>query len=356
VSVPLLYPLLLQPRLVGAIWGGDALVARYGKPGDATARLGESWECWDENRIANGAYAGKSIAELRPQLGADLLGNLDPTEIFPILTKIIDARASLSVQVHPNDAYAQRVEHQRNGKTECWYVLEAEPGAEIVLGWNRQMSRAEYERRVADGSLSDVLRRVAVKRGNAFYLPAGTLHAIGAGIVIFETQQASDLTYRIFDWNRLGSDGKPRELHVQKAADVLDYSRSHAGAIAQLDYAADGIEHTAIIADPHFTVERVSLGAEPHALATEGRPLILMALAQAVRLQCAGNTTDLEPYRTALVPAGVGTMHVRADATAPLMVVTPPARADAMEERLSTAGLPNADIGGFLRQFQPPPA
>ena len=140
-----------------------------------------------------------------------------------MLTKIIDAREALSVQVHPDDAYAQRVEHQPNGKTECWYVLDCEPGAELVLGWTRDTTRDEYERRVADGTLGDILRRVPVTPGDAFYLPAGTLHAIGAGIQLFETQQASDLTYRIFDWNRVGADGKPRELHVQKAGDVLDF-------------------------------------------------------------------------------------------------------------------------------------
>ena len=135
-----------------------------------------------------------------------------------MLTKIIDARKPLSVQVHPDDAYAQRVEHQPNGKTECWYVLACEPGAELVLGWTRDTTRDEYERRVADGTLAEILRRVPVAPGDAFYLPAGTLHAIGAGIQLFETQQASDLTYRIFDWNRVGNDGKPRQLHVDKAA------------------------------------------------------------------------------------------------------------------------------------------
>ncbi|MFN2448829.1 MAG: type I phosphomannose isomerase catalytic subunit, partial [Candidatus Baltobacteraceae bacterium] len=203
-----LYPLVLKPKLAPAIWGGDALVKRFGKEGDQNALLGETWECWDANGVENGAFAGRTVAQLREQLGAALLGDLDPAQIFPILTKIIDARASLSVQVHPGDAYAQRIEHQRNGKTECWYVLDAQDGAQLAMGWMEDTTREEYERRVADGSLGDILNRVPVKAGDAFYIPAGTLHAIGAGITIFETQQASDLTYRIFDWNRLGADGK----------------------------------------------------------------------------------------------------------------------------------------------------
>ena len=159
-----LYPYVLEPKLTAAIWGGDALVTRYGKPGDRAQALGESWECWDENRVANGALAGKTLGELRAELGDALTGPIDPARTFPVLTKIIDAREPLSVQVHPDDAYAQRVEHQPNGKTECWYVLACEPGAELVLGWARDTSREEYERRVADGTLGEILRRVPVAR------------------------------------------------------------------------------------------------------------------------------------------------------------------------------------------------
>ena len=349
-----LYPYLIEPKLVPAIWGGDALVKQFGKAGDANAKIGESWECWDENRIANGPLAGQTIAQLRTALGDAFLGNLDPTQIFPILTKIIDARGSLSVQVHPDDAYAQRVEHQRNGKTECWYVLDAQPDAQLVLGWKKDTSREEYERRVADGSLGDILRHVPVQKGDAFYLPAGTLHAIGAGIIIFETQQASDLTYRIFDWNRVDANGKPRELHVQKAGDVLDFDQCHAGAINQLRYTLEGIERTALIADPRFLVEELHLTPKSHSISTEGRPLIFMTLASDAELRCEAATLRLGPYQTALVPAATG--HVLANgcgSDARVMLVTPPARADAMEERLATAGVAAERIEGFLRQFVP---
>lgn len=350
-----LYPYIINPKVVPAIWGGDALVRQFGKPGDPDATLGESWECWDANTIANGPLAGTSIAQLRAQLGESFLGNLDPSQIFPILTKIIDARGSLSVQVHPDDAYAQRVEHQRNGKTECWYVLEAQPDAQIVLGWNAHTSRAEYERRVADGSLGDILRHVAVKAGDAFYLPAGTLHAIGAGIVIFETQQASDLTYRIFDWNRVGANGKPRELHVKKAGDVLDYHACTAGAIETLNYSIEGVHHTAFIADPRFIVERLNLGGSQQTIETEGRPLIFMTLNQPLHLHCNDGSALLAPFQTAIVPAAASDVRLQGEGTdhAHVMYVTPPARADAMEERLSTAGVSQERIEHFLRQFAP---
>lgn len=350
----LLYPYVIEPKVVPAIWGGDALVKRFGKPGDPNARLGESWECWDANRIANGALAGKSIADLRSELGDRFLGNLDPAAIFPVLTKIIDARDSLSVQVHPDDAYAQRVEHQPNGKTECWYVLDAQPGAELILGWNRDTSRDEYERRVKDGTLGELLRHVPVRAGDVVYLPAGTLHAIGAGIIIFETQQASDLTYRIFDWNRLDDRGKPRELHVQKAADVLDYRESHAGAIDTLDYELDGLARTACIAEPRFIVEQLHVGERWANVPTEGRPLIFMTLDATVEIRCAAGNAQLRPYQTALLAADAQRVELRAlGPDAPVMFVTPPARADAMEERLQTAGISAERVERFLRQFAP---
>ena len=348
-----IYPLVIEPKETAAIWGGDALVTRFGKPGTATEKIGESWECWDENRVANGAYAGKTIAELRAELGPALLGNLDAHRLFPILTKIIDARDWLSVQVHPDDAYAQRVEHQENGKTECWYVLHAEPGAELVLGWTQDTGREEYLRRVADGTLGDILRRVPVKEGDAFFLPAGSLHAIGGGIIVFETQQASDLTYRIFDWNRVGPDGKPRQLHVDKAADVLDYHRGTKGAIEPLTYRLDGMERTILIADRRFTVERIVAGDAPSSLATDDRPLIVMALDHPLQVSVNGETVKLERYQTALIPAAAEwcTVEAPSDPSAAFMFVTPPTHPENVAVRLIAAGVDQGRIDHFMAQF-----
>lgn len=301
-----LYPFVLAPKESPAIWGGDALYEKYGKPRGPQPPVGESWECWDENAVANGPFAGRTLADLRGELGADLLGDLDAREPFPVLTKIIDARAALSVQVHPDDAYAQRVEHQRNGKTECWYVLDCVPGAELVLGWTRDVTRAEYEWRVADGTLGDILRRVPVAPGDVYYLPAGTLHAIGAGIEIFEVQQASDLTYRIFDWNRVGADGKPRELHVRKAGDVLDFRATFPGRITSLRYTTPGARHDLLVADPRFGVERVRLTGSETLVETDDLPLAITAQAAHVRIDAGDGSVVLAPWQTCIVPAAAG--------------------------------------------------
>lgn len=330
-----LYPYVLEPKEAPAIWGG------------------ESWKCWDANRVRNGSLAGASVADLRAELGPKLLGAIDASRIFPILTKIIDARDSLSVQVHPDDAYAQRVEHQPNGKTECWYILSAQPDAQLVLGWTRDTTRDEYERRVADGTLGELLRRVPVKAGDAFYLPAGTLHAIGAGIVLFETQQASDLTYRIFDWNRLGADGKPRPLHVQKAADVLNYHAGTSGALQTIAYEFESLERVALIADRNFVVERVVATSEPATLETRDRPLVVMPLDCSMTMTCESESALLPANEAAIVPATAARCTVAASGAerATFMLVVPPKRKEAYAAQLLAAGVAQARIDAFLEQF-----
>jgi mannose-6-phosphate isomerase len=348
-----IYPYVLDPKLTTQVWGGDELVRVYGKHGDPNARLGESWECWDTDRVTNGELAGSTVADLRARLGAQLLGDIDAERIFPVLTKIITAHDWLSVQVHPDDAYAQRVEHQPFGKTECWYVLDAQPNAQIVYGWTRDTSRAEYERRVADGTLGDLLRHIELKAGDTVYIPHGLVHAIGPGLTVFETQQASDLTYRMFDYNRVGLDGKPRELHVQKAADVLDYHATTAGPLSQISYAFDGLERTALIADEHFVVERIVARSEPASMPTQQRPLIVMSLDAQLEVGAGDAKLTLERYQTALIPAGAQWCTARAAGgdCAPFMFVTPPESREQLPARLLAAGVAQEQIDSFMEQF-----
>jgi mannose-6-phosphate isomerase len=347
-----LYPFLLEPKVMPAIWGGDALVSRYGKPGDRAQPSGESWECWDENRVANGPCAGTTLGGLRAELGAALTGPIDPARTFPVLTKIIDAREALSVQVHPGDAYARRVEQQPNGKTECWYILEREPGAQLILGWARDTTRAEYERRVADGTLAEILRRVPVEPGDAFYLPAGTLHAIGAGIQLFEVQQASDLTYRIFDWNRVGADGQPRPLHVDKAGDVLDFRATNPNAVRQLAYADEGLEHVLLIADPRFVVERVTVRRVEAYLVTDGLPLTITAMDAHLRVDTERASAFLEPWQTVVTPASSARLALvpGGEPTRALVVHPQPERAK-LRARALAAGVAAAAFDAFWGQF-----
>jgi len=352
ISTGRLAPLRLVPKLTEAIWGGDALVTRFGKMGDPHATIGESWECFDANRLTGGAFDGRTLAEVRGALGAALMGPIDASAAFPVLTKFIDARAALSVQVHPDDAYAQRVEGQPNGKTECWYILDADPGAELVLGWTRDTDRDEYERRVADGTLGDILRRVPVQRGDAFYLPAGTLHAIGAGIRVFETQQTSDLTYRIFDWNRVDAQGKPRELHVKKAGDVLDFRANGDGAVRQLRFSDGGVDRTLLIADRRFLVEFLIVSPRGERIASDGRPLTITLLSNPCALRAGGEPAEISAYSSVVTPADAEFVEFEPnDGGVDALVVRPQPDLERARNAALASGLDAMQVDDFFGQF-----
>lgn len=345
-------PLLLTPHLSPAIWGGDALVTRFGKHGERGDRLGESWECWDANRVAGGPFAGRSVAELRAELGRALTGPLEPAAPLPVLTKLIDACDTLSVQVHPDDAYARRVEGEPNGKTECWAILDAEPGAEIILGWVRDVTRAEVERRAADGSLGEVLRRLPARAGDVFHLPAGTVHAIGAGIRLFEAQQTSDLTYRLFDWNRRGTDGRPRRLHLEKALDVLDLRAARSQALPQLAFEEDGARRTLLVAEPNFELERVQLRESGTTLDGAGRPWSLTACDAPLRLAAGGAECTIAPWQTVLVPADCGAVALVPErATAEAFVVRMVPDRAALARAAAASGADGGAIDAFFANF-----
>ncbi len=349
-----MYPWQIAPKLSSAIWGGDELVRLYGKAGALDAKLGESWECWDTDVVMNGPLRGATLGALRASLTTRFLGDLDPRQIFPILTKIITAHDWLSVQVHPDDAYARRVEHQPFGKTECWYVMAAQAGAQLVVGWNHDTSRAEYERRVADGTLAEILRKVDVQAGDTVYVPAGLVHAIGPGVTVFETQQACDLTYRMFDWNRSGLDGEPRQLNVEKAADVLEYRHAGVATLEQIDYHLDGLDRTALIADRRFTVERVRATGEPASIPTNDRPLIMMSLDESLDVECGGVSQRLKAFKTVVIPAAAGKCTVKSAARATaFLFVTPELSPDAFAKRMLRAGVASAHVESFLHQFAP---
>ena len=217
-----MYILKLTPVFKDYLWGGTKLRDEYGFKSDLT-KLAEGWmlSCHKdgENTIEKGEFAGKTLTEV-VKSNPDFLGeNGKKFEYFPILIKLIDAKDDLSVQVHPDNEYAMRVENEY-GKTECWYILDCDEGAELIYGFNRDISSEEFKKRIADNTFLETVNKVKVKKGDLFFIEAGTLHAIGKGILLAEIQQNSNTTYRVYDYGRLGADGKPRDLHVQKAIDV----------------------------------------------------------------------------------------------------------------------------------------
>ncbi|MEX2092924.1 MAG: type I phosphomannose isomerase catalytic subunit [Pirellulales bacterium] len=221
--------LTFRPLFKEYIWGGRRLGTVLGKPiGDAD-RYAESWEIvdhgTDQSVVANGPLAGQTLHELVTQHGAALFGRHHPQQQFPLLLKFLDAQLTLSVQVHPNDAQAARLTPSDLGKTEAWVVLAAEPGSKIYAGLKPGVDRARLERELAAGTCDACLHQIEPKIGDCIFLEAGTVHALGEGILIAEIQQASNTTFRLFDWNRVDRDGKPRPLHIRESLDTIDYRR-----------------------------------------------------------------------------------------------------------------------------------
>ncbi|ESU22210.1 manA protein [Flavobacterium enshiense DK69] len=222
------YPLVFKPILKERIWGGAKLSSLLHKsiPTDTT---GESWELstvpGDVSIVANGNYAGLTVNDLISKFPEEIMGknvcDNFGTE-FPLLFKFLDAKEDLSIQLHPNDELAKK-RHNSFGKTEMWYVMQADPGAEIIVGFKEKSSADEYLYHLENKSLPSILNKVSVKKGDVFFLETGTIHAIGAGTVIAEIQQTSDITYRIYDWDRVDAQGNARELHIEQALDAITY-------------------------------------------------------------------------------------------------------------------------------------
>ena len=244
-----LYPLRLSHICKTPLWSGSRLISEWAKTSPSDV-LGESWELsvreGDVSRVENGALCGKDLFELIEAYGDALTGGFGAAD-FPLLVKLIDAADDLSVQVHPDDEYAARVENDR-GKTEIWYILDADEGARIVCGLCEGVTPEELSAALRSGDPSGVLNYIPVRAGECYFIPAGLAHAIGKGVLIAEVQQNCDLTYRLYDYGRLGKDGRPRELHVEKGLEVLkifdeaqiDAIRySHAGAQRRADSLAD---------------------------------------------------------------------------------------------------------------------
>ncbi|MDR0751532.1 MAG: class I mannose-6-phosphate isomerase [Christensenellaceae bacterium] len=218
-------PLLLKPVLKDYIWGGSLLASEWGKDPNGYERIAESWElsCLEGNEscVQAGIYAGNTLNQLNLKFKGILGKRADMFGVFPALIKIIDASADLSIQVHPSDEYAREVEHCPLGKTEMWYVAEAQSNAYIYLGFNKKQTSDELRLAIAENRFCELLKKIKIKKGDFFFIPSGTVHALLAGAVIVEIQESSNLTYRIYDYGRKDTLGMQRDLHIDKALDVI---------------------------------------------------------------------------------------------------------------------------------------
>ena len=306
-----------EPILKQTLWGGDK-INDYKHLNNSLTHIGESWEIsgvpGHESVVANGPWKGTALPALIDRLGADLVGR-DNYErfgtLFPLLVKFIDARLDLSIQVHPDD----RLAHERHGcpgKNEMWYVIAAEPGAQLCAGLSHPISPEEYERRIADGSIEDVLCFHKLQAGDVFHIPAGRVHSIGAGAFIAEIQQTSDITYRIYDYNRRDDNGRLRELHTEWARDAIDYT-------VQADYRTHYTPHTnepvELVSSPHFTTSLYDLTEDMHCDYSELDTFIIYICTKGAATLCddAGSELAISQGETVLIPACTRSVHIRPD-------------------------------------------
>ena len=322
----MLYPLTFHPRFKERVWGARRLETLYQKPLPPGKVIGESWEISDRpgdaSVIANGPLAGKDLRWLMEHHAAALLGTARPQgKLFPLLIKILDAQDKLSLQVHPPAALAPQLGGEP--KTEMWYFAQTETGADVYAGLKRGVTRAEFERKIATGEVGECFHRLAVKPGDALFLPSGRVHAIGAGNVIFEIQQNSDTTYRVFDWNRVGLDGQPRELHVADALASIDFADFEPALAAATPVA--GANHTAraLVNDPLFAVTEISLRANDYALPELSRPQIIAVVQGDLTIRAAGHTEALRPGQFCLLPAELRTATLTGGAPVKFLQIVP---------------------------------
>lgn len=321
-----LYPLQFQPVFRQYLWGGRRLESELGKPlGDGEC-YAESWEVVDhgadQSVVAEGELAGQSLAELCSSFGDQLFGQHAPLQHFPLLFKFLDAQRDLSVQVHPNDEQGAQLDPPDLGKTEAWIVLHAEPGSKVYAGLKRGFDRPAFEREVRRGTAQLCLHSFEPQAGDCIFVPAGTVHALGAGLLVAEIQQASDTTYRIFDWNRVGADGKPRPLHIDQALEVIDFQQ---GPVApQTPQATDRPHVERLVACPYFVLDRWRI-AEPVPISGDERCHLLAVLEGGCQLKAASGELTLKKGQTCLLPASCGVAELLPEQATTLLDITLPA-------------------------------
>ena len=251
-----MYPLKFEPILKQTLWGGDKIIA-FKQLNETLSGVGESWEISavedNESVVANGPDKGLTLPEMVGKYRHELVGEVNYSSFgtkFPLLIKFIDARLDLSIQVHPGDELARK-RHNSFGKNEMWYVVSADKGAKLISGFSEQITAKEYKERVYNGTFAEVLQTCDVKPGDVFYVPAGRVHGIGAGAFVAEIQQTSDITYRIFDYNRKDAEGKSRELHTTQAIEAINFADVQDDFRTEYDHLKN--EPVELVASPYFT-------------------------------------------------------------------------------------------------------
>ena len=318
------YPMLMIPAVKDYLWGGNTLKTKFGKKTDLTI-VAESWEisCHPDGLsiIGNGNYAGNTLISYVNQFGSAVVGpNWGRTGKFPLIVKLIDAADKLSVQVHPDDEYALKYCND-SGKNEMWYILDCEPGAEILLGFNKQVSHYELAKRIKNNTMLEIIGRVPVQKGDAFYIPAGMIHAIGKGILVAEVQQSSNATFRVYDFDRKDKNGHPRELHIKPALDVIQTKCNQNCRISQMVEQNDGYKSICLIANEYFSVTLLKIESEALMHANPESFQAYLCIEGQATIECNLQQVAFSVGQTVFIPAGSGQYKVAGSAKVLLIFI-----------------------------------
>ncbi|QDU95194.1 type I phosphomannose isomerase catalytic subunit [Lignipirellula cremea] len=319
------YPLRFEPIIRRAIWGGRRLETVLDKRLGDGDDFAEAWEVVDhgddQSVVTAGPLAGKTLHQLVTEQGPSLLGRHYPQTQFPLLFKFLDAHKHLSVQVHPDDAGGALLDPPDLGKTEAWIVMHAEPDSLLYAGLKRGFDRPALEREMSRGTTELCLHRFTPAVGDCLFIPAGTVHALGAGVMVAEIQQASDTTFRLFDWNRVGADGQPRALHIDQGLDAIDYQAGPVGPVtpeALPDRSGENVQAERLVACDKFVLDRYRFQGDA-SFGGDDRCHILAVLEGETTV--AGDPSG-EPFRrgqTLLLPAGAGAVQITSAQSALLL-------------------------------------
>jgi mannose-6-phosphate isomerase len=315
-------PARLAPVFLPRIWGARDLSPLYPERSRESEPIGEAWLTGNDCRFAAGEFAGRTLGEVWPGLpeawtGAHLAG----LPRIPLLVKFLFPEDKLSVQVHPDDAYAETREAEAGGtgKTEMWYVVSAREGAELRVGLRAGVTRESFGRAIADGTAEDCLERVPVRAGDAVFVPAGSPHTIGPGMLLCEIQEHSDITYRVFDYNRVGPGGKPRALHIRQALEVIRFGEQSGGPCEPVRIARGAVTETFFVACRHFAVERWEYRERIGAVTSLEHFDALIFLSGNGRIEFGGGSEGYKPADVWLLPAALGAYHLQPEAPTALL-------------------------------------
>ena len=314
MNTPHFYPIKFTPILKEKIWGGNKLKTQLNKNTDLS-NIGESWEIsdvkGDTSIVSNGVYKGKTLKELQVEFKSDLIGEKNYKTFgykFPLLIKFIDAKKDLSIQLHPNDRLAAK-RHDSFGKTEMWYVLQADKGANLIVGFNQKITRELYSKHLKEKTLPSILNFDEVSSGDTYFIEVGRVHAIGAGVMVAEIQQTSDITYRIYDWDRVDAQGNARELHNDLAIDAIDFNMPDN---FRKQYSKTANMSNAMVQCQYFQTHYLNVTTSLNKINDKDSFIIYMCVEGSAEIVANGVSESLKKGETLLLPAGLKTYNITA--------------------------------------------